>query len=157
MAGQRALNQVALDFIEAHFLEPDRATCGGGAQAEVGGADQLPLREQDAALNGVIELANIAGPGMFQEKLRRAGVEPQYDAKQLSAGVLARPTVFQNAVLYLFMSESGRDEPIDVRDKLTGAEMKFTLPEQRAVLVLLNKKDRKVIGKYGVADVAARN
>jgi hypothetical protein len=47
------------------------------------------------------------------------------------------------------MSESGRDEAIDVRDKLTGAEIKFTLPEQRAALLLLNKKDGKVIGTYG--------
>ncbi|MGA9567811.1 MAG: hypothetical protein WBS19_19960, partial [Candidatus Korobacteraceae bacterium] len=60
----------------------------------------------------------------------------------------ARPTIFENAVLYLFMSESGRDEPVDVRDKLTGAEIRFTLPEQRAALVLLNRKDGKVIGKY---------
>ena len=86
---------------------------------------------------------------VYAAALRRAGVQPQYEVKQLSPGALARPTVFQNAVLYLFISESGRDEPIDVRDKLTGAEMKFTLPEQRAVLVLLNKKDGKVIGKYG--------
>ena len=47
------------------------------------------------------------------------------------------------------MSESGRDEPVDVRDKLTGAEIKFNLPEQRAALVLLNKKNGKVIAKYG--------
>ena len=47
------------------------------------------------------------------------------------------------------MSESGRDEPIDVRDKITGAEIKFTLPEQRAALVLLNKKDGRVMAKYG--------
>jgi len=36
-----------------------------------------------------------------------------------------------------------------VRDKITGAEIKFTLPEQRAVLVLLSKKDGRVIGRYG--------
>jgi hypothetical protein len=47
------------------------------------------------------------------------------------------------------MSESGRDEPIDVRDKVTGAEIKFTLPEQRAALVLLNKEDGRVIARYG--------
>ena len=70
-------------------------------------------------------------------------------SKQLSVGVLARPTVFEDSVLYLFMSESGRDEPIDVRDKLTGAEIKFTLPEQRAALVLLNKKDGRLMAKYG--------
>ena len=92
---------------------------------------------------------NDATVAVYAAALRRAGVEPRYEAKQLSPGVLARPTVFQNAVLYLFMSESGRDEPIDVRDKLTGAEMKFALPEQRAVLVLLNRKDGKMIGKYG--------
>jgi len=86
---------------------------------------------------------------VYAAALRRAGVEPQYDARQLSAGVLVRPTIFENAVLYLFMSESGRDEPINVRDKLTGVEIGFTLPEQRAALVLLNRKDGKIIGKYG--------
>jgi len=86
---------------------------------------------------------------VYAAALRRAGVEPQYDAKQLSPGVLARPTVFEKTVLYLFLSESGRDEPIDVRDRLTGAEIRFTLPEQRAALVLLNRKDGTLIGKYG--------
>jgi hypothetical protein len=57
--------------------------------------------------------------------------------------------VFADSVLYLFMSESGRNEPIDVRDKLTGVEIKFTLPEQRAALVLLNKKDGRLLAKYG--------
>jgi hypothetical protein len=76
-------------------------------------------------------------------------VEAQYEAKQLSPGVLVRPTVFADSILYLFMSESGRDEAINVRDKLTGANIKFTLPEQRAALVLLNKRDGRVMAKYG--------
>ena len=98
---------------------------------------------------------NDATAAVYAAALRRAGVEPPYEAKQLSVGVLARPTIFENAVLYLFMSESGRDEPIDVRDKLTGAEIKFTLPEQRAALVLLNKKDGRVIGRYGILSSGA--
>jgi hypothetical protein len=92
---------------------------------------------------------NESTAAVYAAALRRAGVEPQYEAKQLSPGVLARVTVFENAVLYLFLSESGRDEAIDVRDRLTGAEIKFTLPEQRAALVLLSRKDGKVIGRYG--------
>ena len=92
---------------------------------------------------------NDATAAVYAAALRRAGVEPPYEVRQLSLGVLARPTVFENAVLYLFMSESGRDEQIDVRDKITGAEIKFTLPEQRAALVLLNKKDGRVIARYG--------
>ena len=81
--------------------------------------------------------------------MRRAGIDSPYDVRELSVGVLARPTFFANAVLYLFMSESGRDQPVDVRDKLTGAEIKFMLPEQRAALVLLNKKGGRVLAKYG--------
>jgi hypothetical protein len=92
---------------------------------------------------------NEATVAVYAAALRRAGVEPPYEAKQLSLGVLARPTVLENAVLYLFMSESGRDEPIDVRDKLTGMEIKFTLPEQRAALVLLDRNTGRVMAKYG--------
>ena len=92
---------------------------------------------------------NDATAAVYAAALRRAGVDPPYEAKQLSVGVLARPTIFQDSVLYLFMSESGRDELIDVRDKITGAEIKFTLPEQRAALVLLNRKDGKLLAKYG--------
>ena len=96
-----------------------------------------------------ISEGNESTVAVYAAALRRAGVEPQYEVKQLSPGVLARPTVLDSAVLYLFLSESGRDEPIDVRDKLSGAEIKFTLPEQRAALVLINKKNGKVIDKYG--------
>jgi hypothetical protein len=96
-----------------------------------------------------ISEGNESTAAVYAAALRRAGVEPPYDAKQLSPGVLVRPTIFETAVLYLFLSESGRDEPIDVRDRLTGAEIKFILPEQRAALVLLSRKDGTVIGRYG--------
>jgi hypothetical protein len=92
---------------------------------------------------------NDATVAVYAAAVRRAGVEAQYEAKQLSPGVLVRPTVFADSILYLFMSESGRDEAINVRDKLTGANINFTLPEQRAALVLLNKRDGRVMAKYG--------
>ncbi len=92
---------------------------------------------------------NDATAAVYAAAMRRAGIDSPYDVRELSVGVLARPTFFANAVLYLFMSESGRDQPVDVRDKLTGAEIKFMLPEQRAALVLLNKKGGRVLAKYG--------
>src|ERR1700676_208428 len=75
MAGQRALDEGALPFIEAHLLEPHGAATSACAQAEVSGTHKLALREQDSTLDSVIELAHISRPGMIKEKLRRAGVE----------------------------------------------------------------------------------
>lgn len=92
---------------------------------------------------------NDATVQVYAAALRRAGLQPPYEARQLSAGVLVRPTFFADSILYLFLSESGSDEAIDVRDKATGAQLRFTLPEQRAALVLLNRNNGRVIAKYG--------
>ncbi|HEY4961637.1 MAG TPA: hypothetical protein VII29_12320, partial [Terriglobales bacterium] len=120
--------------------------------ADRSGWKELPIGKGKLLISSYpVEMSegNDATAEVYAAALQRAGVESPYEARQLSVGVLTRPTVFQDSVLYLFMSESGRDEPIDVRDKITGAEIKFTLPEQRPALVLLNKKDGRVIAKYG--------
>ena len=54
----------------------------------------------------------------------------------------------RDAVLYVFMSESGHDEDVAVKDTLTGAEMKFRLAAQRARLVMLDRKSGKVVAEY---------
>ena len=81
--------------------------------------------------------------------MQRAGVAPAFEARQGLPGVLIRPTVFADSILYLFMSESGQDQDIDITDKLTGARLNFRMPALRARLVLLNKKDGKVVARYG--------
>lgn len=75
MAGQCALDEVALHFIEAHLLEPHGAARRASAQAEISGTDKLSLREQDSTLDRVIEFAHISRPGMVKEKLRRARIK----------------------------------------------------------------------------------
>lgn len=136
---------VPISFEQQAFIDELRFTDQSGWKELTVGKGKLLIASYPVEMSE----GNDATTAVYAAALRRAGVAPQYEAKQLSPGVLARPTVFQNAVLYLFMSESGRDEPIDVRDNLTGGEIKFTLPEQRAALVLLNRKNGKVIGKYG--------
>ncbi len=136
---------VPVSFADQAFIDELRFADQSGWKELTVGEGKLLIASYPVELSE----GNEATVAVYAAALRRAGVESPYEVRQLSVGVLARPTVFENSVLYLFMSESGRDEPIDVRDKLTGAEIKFTLPEQRAALVLLNKKDGKVIGKYG--------
>jgi hypothetical protein len=92
---------------------------------------------------------NEATAGVYRLALERAGVKAAFTEAEGSAGVLVRPTVFADAVLYLFMSESGDDVPMDVKDALTGAEMRFKMPAQRAKLVLIDRKSGAVIDRYG--------
>ena len=136
---------VAVSFDQQAFVDELRFADNSGWKELTVGKGKLLIASYPVEMSE----GNDATVAVYTAALRRAGVEPPYEAKQLSVGVLARPTVFRDSVLYLFMSESGRDEPIDVRDRITGAEIKFTLPEQRAALVLLNKKDGRVIGRYG--------
>src|ERR1700722_1986805 len=75
VAGECALGEGAVHFIEGHFFESNGASGRASAQAEIGGAHQLSLRQQDSTLDRVIELAHISRPGMVEQKLRRARVE----------------------------------------------------------------------------------
>jgi len=80
--------------------------------------------------------------------LGQVGVEAPFEGTLPSQGVLIRPVFFADGVLYLFVSESGRDEDIAIKDKRTGAEMRFRLPALRSGLVLLRTRDAKVISRY---------
>jgi hypothetical protein len=98
-----------------------------------------------------VEFADGNGATAFVYKaaLQRAGVTPAFANKNGSHGVLVRPTVFADSVLYLFMSESSQDQPIDITDRTSGARIAFTMPAQRSRLVLLNRKTGKEIARYG--------
>ena len=69
------MDKVVLDFIEAHFFEARRGAGCSSAQAEVSGADEGTRREKNAALHGVVQLADVAGPGMLVKNLGCDGIE----------------------------------------------------------------------------------
>jgi hypothetical protein len=52
-------------------------------------------------------------------------------------------------VLYVIASESASDAKLDVRDKITGAHIRLSLPGQRAAMALVGKRERAVIARYG--------
>jgi hypothetical protein len=67
----------------------------------------------------------------------------------LSPGILVYPISLEDSVLYIFSSDSQRAEPINLKDKVTGVRLTFTLPSEHAALALIGKKERAVIAKYG--------
>jgi len=46
----------------------------------------------------------------------------------MSPGVLIYPTVLEDGVMYVMVSDAGEDTRIDLRDKLTGARINLLLP-----------------------------
>ena len=75
VARECALDEIPLDFIEAHFLQLGRAAGGLRAQTEVCRADGRTRREEHSAFHRMIEFANIARPGMLMKSLDGGGVE----------------------------------------------------------------------------------
>ncbi len=87
---------------------------------------------------------------LYSYVLKKAGLEPAFETEhELSPGVLVYPTVLQDAVMYVVVSEDATDSDINIKDKLTGAQLKFKLPSQRAALAIVSKKDGAVVAKYG--------
>ena len=89
---------------------------------------------------------------LYRYALKFAGVAPVFrELAPLSPGVLAFPTVLDDAVLYSFSNESLDDQPVNIEDATTHATMRFNLPAQRGAAILLRKKDGAVLAAYGAA------
>lgn len=87
---------------------------------------------------------------VYRYVAQRVGLSPQFELQSpLPAGVLIYPTVLDDSVLYVFTSENAAFAQIALRDKLTGTQISFVLPPQRAALALISKDKRAVIAKYG--------
>ena len=88
--------------------------------------------------------------GLYSYVASRLNIAPMFTTQTpLPAGVLAFPTVLADSVLYVFVSDSASDTPINLRDQLTGAQLQFSLPAEHAAIAVLSKKEKKLVGKYG--------
>jgi hypothetical protein len=95
------------------------------------------------------ESADAAGK-LYSYVLGNIRLAPAFEYDDnLSSGVLIYPTVLRNAVMYIVESEDAADTKINIKDKLTGGRLVFTLPSQHSAVVVLRKKDGAVLAKYG--------
>jgi len=69
--------------------------------------------------------------------------------KPLSAGVLIFPTILEDSILYVMISDSAEDAQVDFVDHLSHAHVSLRLPSQRAALALIRRSDGEVRAKYG--------
>ncbi len=97
-----------------------------------------------------IELAEGLQPAadLYAWALGQAGVEKPFTG-QTPAGVLVRPLILADSVMYLIVSESVDIEKIMVRDKLSGGEINLSVAPGRAMLILFSRKDGRVLARFG--------
>ena len=99
-----------------------------------------------------VELAegSQATADLYSYVAGRAGVAPAFDVQSpLSPGVLVYPTVLEDAVMYVMVSDAAEDAKIELLDKLTGARLSLMLPSQHAAMALIGKREKSVVAKYG--------
>jgi hypothetical protein len=104
-----------------------------------------------------VELAEGTQPAadLYAYVSGRIGIVPLFDLvpaaarTSVSPGVLIYPTVLEDAVLYVMVSDAAEETKIDLRDKLTGARLSLQLPAQHAALAVIGKREKGVVAKYG--------
>lgn len=117
------------------------------------GLDEIPYGSGHifwAAYPVELSQGTRAAAELYAAVMKEVNLQPMFEtASSTSPGVLIYPTVLDDAVLYVMVSETDQDSDIDLRDKTTGAELKLRLPAQRAALALIRKSDGSVAAKYG--------
>jgi hypothetical protein len=107
-----------------------------------------------------VELAEGTQPAadLYAYVAGRVGIAPMFELQPelqsglqstLSPGVLIYPTVLDDSVLYVMVSDAAEDAKIDLRDKLTGAQLSLLLTAQHAAIAVIGKREKGVVAKYG--------
>lgn len=99
-----------------------------------------------------VELAEgaQAAADLYTYVAGRVGLIPVFDLQaQLSAGVLIYPTVLDDSVMYVMISDAAEDAKIDLRDKTTGVRLTLQIPSQHAAIAVIGKKEKTVVARYG--------
>jgi hypothetical protein len=99
-----------------------------------------------------VELAEGTQPAadLYSYVAGRLGIAPIFEVQSaLSPGVLIYPTVLDDSVMYVMVSDAAEDAKIDLRDKLTGARLSLLLPAQHAAIAVIGKREKGVVTKYG--------
>jgi len=98
-----------------------------------------------------VEVSESVEPtvALYEYALKGAQLSPVFSLEKKDPSVLVLPTVFNDSILYTFVSESDRDEEVHVLDKETKTAFTAEVPAQRTALVFLSRKDGTILAKLG--------
>ena len=88
---------------------------------------------------------------LYAQVAERLNITPMFSQPSpLPPGILVFATVLSDSVLYVMVSDSANDATINLRDQTTGVPITFSLPSEHAAIVVIGKKEKKIVSKYGV-------
>jgi hypothetical protein len=99
-----------------------------------------------------VELAEgtAAAAKLYSAVFSDIGLASPFELKSSPApGVLIYPTILQNAVLYVIVSETDHDDDLDLVDKTSRGKLKLRLPAEHAAMALIRKSDGAIVAKCG--------
>jgi hypothetical protein len=99
-----------------------------------------------------VELAEGTEPAaaLYRHVLAYLGIARRFElSSELPSGVLVCPIPLGDDVLYIFVSEHGRDTKLELIDKPTGVRIKLVLASERAALALVDGRAHKIVARYG--------
>ena len=99
-----------------------------------------------------VELAEgvQAAADLYSYVAGRLGLAAMFDLQTpLSPGILVYPTVLDDSVMYVIISDAAEDAKIDLRDKATGTRLTLQIASQHAAIAVIGKKEKAVVAKYG--------
>jgi hypothetical protein len=80
----------------------------------------------------------------------KAGVDAGFTVTNDNPGILVRPMRYENASLYLVISENADDTAIEITDKHTGKTFGFDVPRGRAQMLMISNDDGHAMATYGI-------
>ena len=87
---------------------------------------------------------------LYSAVFKQVGLAAPFELKSAPApGALIYPTILQDSVLYVMVSETDGDYDLDLVDNASHAELKLRLPAGHAAMALIRKSDGAVTAKYG--------
>jgi len=80
----------------------------------------------------------------------RIGIVPPFTSNSaVPAGTLIFPSELADSMLYVMVSDSAENAAINIRDMSTGVTLAFSLPHEHAAVALIDKKQKKIVARYG--------
>jgi hypothetical protein len=96
-----------------------------------------------------VEVSDAIEPtiALYQFVLKQANVAPIISLEKNNDSILVLPTLFEHAMLYACVSECDRDTTLKVTHHASNTTIEVNVPSQRAAMVLIEKKDGRIIAR----------
>lgn len=96
-----------------------------------------------------VEISDTIEPtvALYEHTLKQADIAPIFSVQGKDSSVLIRPTVFDAAVLYTFVSECDRDTELKLIHNETGTPIIVTVPAQRSAMLFISRKDGRIMAR----------